>query len=815
MIKQVLGRVAVVPKGEWAEGSLYTRLDVVMHGGRGWICAAADTTTEEPGAGAGWQLIAEKGDPFTYGDFTEEQVAGLMKPATDAAAEIAKTDGSYRAMLEQQAADFSAAQAGRKSAFEEAEINRANSFMQAEALRNATFNERERGRISAEGSRARAEAERADAEAARAEAERGRVKAESQRDLDFEAAQDGNAKAFSDAQVARETAFERAEAERAGKFEKAEKARSEAEGERVSAEGKRAQAETDRVKAEEARAKAEGDRSAAWSKLKADSENATSSANDAAESASIAAADARAAASEVRGNPPELVWDESKQRYTKESAAAMAHSHRDGKIYGIKIPKGAVTECVKIGAAEGIAAPVPGVIGTPCADPFATGKGPHWHMVLNGDADPDGAPYIDGVPGDARFSLTDNGKKGAEKNNVYTLYNVIWNKFQEDFDPDYIWWFYSDTRKAGYDPNPQAFLPDGTLRDFMLTPTYPASKDADGDIRSVSGAPVWNRTLSHDSGIDACKSGTTGVSLKSVYDDWILKFSYVTRYGTKNVQKYFAGCSSYNVQVKPVLAESGVKRVVLKASDAAQFLDGSCVSLGTHDTGNSGTSVGNDRGTAKNYDVFDMKRILSRETLADGNVALNIECDSAFDTGTDYLLSTMPWWTGATDSVEGDGSPSSNASGKEPCKIGGIEVFVGANEIVGGAMQKSTGNGWYLWLNPDSRNEKKNALAEGAVETGVRVQDDNVWTLCPTNAHGMLVGTGSGGNSNAGNCDGGWNSKPTDTGLREYLSLGVLWSGSNVGLWCFYGGNWPDWAGWNVCSRRSVTGRGGEEAQAA
>lgn len=90
-----------------------------------------------------------------------------------------------------------------------------------------------------------------------------------------------------------------------------------------------------------------------------------------------------------------------------------------------------------------------------------------------------------------------------------------------------------------------------------------------------------------------------------------------------------------------------------------------------------------------------------------------------------------------------------------------------------------------------------------------------MWTLCPTNAHGMLVGTGSGGNSNAGNCDGGWNSKPTDTGLREYLSLGSLWHGSYVGLWCFSGGYWPDWANWSFCSRRSVTGRGGEEAQAA
>ena len=535
----------------------------------------------------------------------------------------------------------------------------------------------------------------------------------------------------------------------------------------------------------------------------------------AAQEAREAAADARAAASEVRGNPPELVWDAAKKRYTKESAAAMAHSHRDGKIYGIKIPRSAVTECVKVGAAEGIAAPVPGVIGTPCIDPFATGKGPHWYMDVNGSADPDGSPYIDGVPGDARFSLTDNGKKGAEKNNAYVLYNVIWNKYQEDIDPDYIWWFYSDTRKAGYDANPQAFLPDGTLRDFMLTPKYVASKDADGDIRSVSGAPIWNRNLSHDTGIDACKSATTGVSLKSVYDDWILKFSFVTRYGTKNVQKFFAGCSSYNAQVKPVLAESGVKRVVLKASDAAQFVDGSCVSLGTHDTGNSGASVGSDRNTAKNYDVFDQKRILSRETLSDGNVALNIECDSTFDTGTDYLFSSMPWWTGATDSVEGDGSPSSNMSGKEPCKIGGIEVFVGAYEIVGGAMQKSTGDGWYLWLNPDSKNERKNALADGAVETGVRMQDDSTWTLYPTNAGGMLVGTGTGGNSSAGNCDSGWNSKPTDTGLREYLSLGGLGVGSDAGLWYFNGWDGPGGAFWDVCSRRSATGRGGEEAQAA
>lgn len=532
----------------------------------------------------------------------------------------------------------------------------------------------------------------------------------------------------------------------------------------------------------------------------------------AAQEAREAAADARAAASEARGNPPQPTWDEAKHRYTNETMAAYAHSHRDGKIYGVKIPKSMITDCIKIGAAEGIAAPTPGTIGTPCVDPFtAMVKGPHWHEDVCGGADPNGAPFVDGIEGDGRFSLTDNG----HGNNVYVMSNVIWNKFEDDIDPDYIWWFYSDVRKAGYEPNPQAWLPDGTLRPYMLTPKYGASKDANGNLRSVSGAPLFVRKLSHDSGIDEAKTATTGYSLKSVYDDWYVKFSYITRYGTKNFQKLFAGCSDYNVQVAPVLAERGVKRVVVSAADGAKFLDGSCVSLGTHDTGNSGASVGTDRNTAKNYDVFDMKRIVSHETLANGNVALNIECDAAFDTGTSCLLSTMPWWTGVTDAVEGDGSPSSNTSGKEPCKVGGVELMYGAYELVHGAMQKSVGRGWYFVINPDSRNEKKNAIAPGAIETGIRMCDDGVWPITIANAHGLLVGQGSGGSSNSGLCDCVWNSNPTEQGLREHLASGGLWGGSGAGPWFVSGGGWSGGAGWVICSRLSATGRGGEEARAA
>ncbi len=760
MNKTNLGRVAVVPKGEWVAEGMYGRLDAVTHGGQGYLCVE-DGTDEEPGTGAAWQLIAAKGKDFVYADFTDEQIAGLMKPATDAAAEIGKTNEEYKALLTEQAKAFGDAQQARAKSYTDAERARDGAYTKAETDRNAAYNEVEGKRQAAERVRGENEEERKSAETDRGTAE---------------------------------------------------KERAEAEGKREQAEQTRDTAETGRDTAEKARVRAEEERDKGWNDLKAEAEKKIKAANDSAESASMAAVDARAAASEARGNPPQPVWDETAQRYTNETMAAYAHSHKDGKIYGVKVPKSIITDCIKIGAAEGIAAPVPGTIGTPCVDPFtAMGKGPHWHEDVCGGADPDGAPFVDGIEGDGRFSLTDNG----HGNNVYVMSNVKWNKLVEDEDPDYVWWYYSDTRKAGFKPNPQAFLPDGTLRPYMLTPKYPASKDSDGNLRSVSGAPIYVRKLNHDSGIDEAKTATTGYSLKSVYDDWYIKFSYITRYGTKNFQKMFTGCSNYNVQVAPVLAETGVKRVVVSAADGAKFLDGSCVSLGTHDTGNTGTSVDTDRNTAKNYDVFDMKRIVSHETLADGNVALNIECDEAFDTGTSYLLSTMPWWTGATDAVEGDGSPSSNTSGKEPCKVGGVEIMHGAYELVHGAMQKSVGDGWCIIVNPDSRNEKKGAVAPGAIETGVRMVDDGTWPITFTDAHGLLVGQGKGGNSNSGLCDAVYNSKPTDKGLRGHLTSGVLWDGSVAGPWCVYGRYWLDWASWYLCSRLSATGRGGEEDQAA
>ena len=65
------GRVAMVPKGEWASATAYTRLDVVLYNGSSWV-AIADSTGQVPSEDSTyWQLLASGVDPSNYYTKTE------------------------------------------------------------------------------------------------------------------------------------------------------------------------------------------------------------------------------------------------------------------------------------------------------------------------------------------------------------------------------------------------------------------------------------------------------------------------------------------------------------------------------------------------------------------------------------------------------------------------------------------------------------------------------------------------------------------------------------------------------------------------
>ena len=97
---------------------------------------------------------------------------------------------------------------------------------------------------------------------------------------------------------------------------------------------------------------------------------------------------------------------------------------------------------------------------------------------------------------------------------------------------------------------------DGSLRPYMLFAKYALSVDADGNPRTVSGAAVKTRTVSHDGGISLCKTASTGYSLKTAADDWYVKAMFLLKYATKNSQNVFAGCTGHVEQVNPTVAES-------------------------------------------------------------------------------------------------------------------------------------------------------------------------------------------------------------------------------------------------------------------
>lgn len=123
-----------------------------------------------------------KGDALRYSDLTADQIAELKKPATDAAAEIGKTNEKYKAMLTEQAKAFGDAQQARTESYADAERARDEAYTKAETDRDAAYNEAEGKRQAAEGVRSENEGARKSAETERDTAEKARVEAEAKRE---------------------------------------------------------------------------------------------------------------------------------------------------------------------------------------------------------------------------------------------------------------------------------------------------------------------------------------------------------------------------------------------------------------------------------------------------------------------------------------------------------------------------------------------------------------------------------------------------------------------------------------------------------
>lgn len=397
-----------------------------------------------------------------------------------------------------------------------------------------------------------------------------------------------------------------------------------------------------------------------------------------------------------------------------------------------------------------------------------------------------------------------------------------------------FWWKW-DTSNAEYDlitisnlPHPELGLKswsectkaDGTVVPWCIGSKYVSGTASDGKPRSQPRLkPARNQ--SHNNMITNYGEKGEGYQGAGAERNTFQIIFNLIKGATKSSQSLFTGCTNYNYQYEASIqsAEAHTYFPVTNAQ-ASNLVVGSYVSVGYG--GNNKGTANIDRGQSTVHAYADDIKILSIEDLDENNKAiyLDIPEESAFNTqphvytedfSAPIILSTMHWWSGATDSVKGrhDGSPGSNTNGKYPYRVQGREYAVGACIVASDTV---------IDLQADYTKHvlvAPKGVAHSSSDATIRSTYEHIGTIPAAEAGnnadwwigdcGFDVDTGSwypsaeGSGSSQGYGDrvyaGG---SGATSGTREYLQGGYLWhgplagsaylscgSGLGVGFWYF------------------------------
>ena len=242
--------------------------------------------------------------------------------------------------------------------------------------------------------------------------------------------------------------------------------------------------------------------------------------------------------------------------------------------------------------------------------------------------------------------------------------------------------------ELGLEPWVECTKADGTILPWCVGSKYISGKATDGKLRSQPNLKP-ERAQSHNNMITNYQTKGDGYWGAGACRNVFQFIFNAIKGGTKNSQTLFAGCTSYNYQYEAAVqsAEAHTYFPVTNAQ-AGNLVVGSSVSVGY--AGNNSGTENRDRGQATVHSYADNVKILSIDTLDENNKAVYLDLpeEDAFDTqphayteefSAPIILSTMHWFSGATDGVKGrhDGSPVSNTNGKYPYRVQGREYAVG------------------------------------------------------------------------------------------------------------------------------------------
>lgn len=495
---------------------------------------------------------------------------------------------------------------------------------------------------------------------------------------------------------------------------------------------------------------------------------------------------------------------------------AVMSPQRDGKIYGVKRPNYPYSTsyvCTRTEAAVGMTAAASTNL-VKNENDFDDVPMFQYERV-NGYVRSDGEFVETAVFGDGNYAT--DGSNGD-----------VWNRFQLSFFRYIIGENYTEIQvtdtprvdgNGGWCPFGIFVRPDKSLKKYAYIPAYEAGyNDLDGKLASISGVQpahgtYENRDSAEGSTTSAIKFGfsmallLTEIRKKGAQysgmtsrDYMFLQTLFIVEFATLNSQAIMVGCTDFDVQINISVATEDQEYVVVSNADAEKFPVGSAVSVGVM----TGTSMS--RNNASIHSTVLWKRITAKEAYDENNTIVHIDNGGdTFSTTTDMYLSSMPWYTGATDGVLGSsGSYIDNTSGKYPMMYRGVENLYGNLWTI---MSDLIVSSYKPYICYDCTKYKTSV-------SGTDYQSLN-YTVATKNGYARVMGYDenhpsvqmcitSGGQATQNYCDNHYTASGT---AQEVLVGGVLNSTTNAGLFVWGSHDAVSHRTWSIAGRLSASGQ--------
>lgn len=445
---------------------------------------------------------------------------------------------------------------------------------------------------------------------------------------------------------------------------------------------------------------------------------------------------------------------------------------------------------------------------------------------VNAYVDNDGVRHITAIKGDPSFR--DTGRV-----DVFVCMRTYWEKYWEEDGYEYYSRCYYP--KEGYTINRLAINRDGSYNPWMLIAKYMAGDILDDDsahthelysskglrpahyISTVEGDEEINDSISWSGMQPIFKrrgnfyTGSLASEIKHFATSTWLYFA------TKNSQSVMYGYANSSFQY--IAAETSENQpyfvVTASQSNAIDLLQ--CVSVGDH-----GTTTAPDRNYGYTHNIVYDARVIGKQTLESGNVAIILD-HAPFSVTQTSWISSFHEVSGYSDYILGrNGSPVSNTNGRHGMVLDGIEIMVGGYETVGNMFFNATPDPLVrdvVVCNDASKfSTNANAFITNGVTSPIKatVTTNEAWNYVTEVGldldNGISINSrcgDSGSGSTTGHADGQYFDAIT-SGQREVLSFGNLGNGGYAGLRYVAGSGGLSYAAWYILARLSLNAVGGE-----